>query len=227
MNHDLERRIAIARMAEQSAQHRKDQRNAEQQQQIAHHAVDGDIMTRHLGELFSDVFARPVPLPTPAARPEIQQESPFAVEMRLAELDPEQRKNPPVPLQWQQATIHLPEPAVPPSPMEARAAEASPGDALAEVESRLSFIAEAVTPSPDVAVRRAYRDLPGEQRNFLTTRIEAEDFMPGYFTARGFDQDYLSVLIGAALASRLKDAQRLDPGMTPDALLQTLLALNP
>lgn len=100
---------------------------------------------------------------------------------------------------------------------------ASADDLFDTLAQRLQATPEAVTPSPDTDLRRLYRNLPGDARQRIADAIQASDYgLPGYFTARGFGDDYTAVLIGAALARRLDDARRLDPSVTPAALLDAM-----
>lgn len=111
-------------------------------------------------------------------------------------------------------------------PMETRTRqEAISAEALFEqMQARLAATPEAVSLPPETLLRRAYRELPGAQRDALAAKVEAEDFgLAGYFTARNFGQDYVSVLVGHSLAKRYADAVRLQPGLSPADLLQQMI----
>lgn len=122
-----------------------------------------------------------------------------------------------------------PEPVAAPAlmpAMETRARqEAMTAEALfQQMESRMQATPEVVSVSPEVTLRRAFRELPGAQREALAAKVEAEDFgLSGYFAARNFSDDYRAVLVGHSLAKRYADAVRLQPDLSPDALLQQML----
>ena len=117
-----------------------------------------------------------------------------------------------------------PQPA-PPQETRARQIElaGSAEDLFQRLEQRLQTTAEAVELPPDARLRRALRELPGSAREALAKRIEEQDYgLEGYFDSRGFNHDYRAVLVGSALARRFQDAQRLDPSLTPEAMLQAM-----
>jgi hypothetical protein len=93
------------------------------------------------------------------------------------------------------------------------------------MESRLRATVEITELPADVQLRRAFRDLPGGQREAIAKLIEAQDFgLPGYFDSRNFGEDYVSVLVSSALARRFADAARLQPDLSPAQLLEQISA---
>jgi len=115
--------------------------------------------------------------------------------------------------------------AAPPQETRTRQIElaGSAEDLFARLEQRLQTTAEAVELPPDARLRRAFRELPGSVREALESKVQREDFgMSDYFDGRGFDLDYRAVLVGSALARRFQDAQRLQPDLTPEGMLQAM-----
>jgi hypothetical protein len=114
-------------------------------------------------------------------------------------------------------------PVADPSPQARRMGSAEElFDAMAQ---RLSATVEISELPPDVQLRRAFRELPGGQREAIAKLIEAQDFgLPGYFDSRNFGPDYVAVLVSSALARRFADAQRLQPDLSPAALLEQITA---
>ncbi len=97
---------------------------------------------------------------------------------------------------------------------------------FAEMEQRLQVTPERVDLPPDALLRRAFRELPGSQREAIAGLIEQQDFagLPGFLsTSRGVSEDYLATLVSGALARRHADAARLQPGLTPQELLASVL----
>lgn len=86
---------------------------------------------------------------------------------------------------------------------------------------------EAVTAPPPVstagAIRQALQQISGADLEQLTARIEAEDYgMPGYLGR--YDPHYQRALLVAVIERRLADAQRLQPDLTPAALVEAMKA---
>lgn len=173
-----------------------------------------------LEDAFRDAFkSQPYQAPPPPQHGQPPQESPWDRIIRTLGDD-----DTPRPPQADPEPVPAPVPVAP--PMETRARqEALTAEALfQQMEQRLTATPEAVTLPPDVVLRRAFRELPGAQREALAKVIEAQDYgMPGYFDGRAFSDDYRAVLVGTALSRRFQDAQRLDPSLTPDGLLSQML----
>lgn len=216
---NLETRIAKAAMVEQLAQNRAKALAAEQN--TAPPVTDHHHEMR-TSELFREQFGhgRQAPAADPGPRRwETPQERPWDGLMRLAADDdaphpPELSVLPPVP------------PAPEPPPEETRARQLGTAEELfAAMEQRLSHTPEAANLPADVQIRRAFRDLPGAQREAIAAMIESQDFgLPGYFASRNMQPDYVAALVGSALARRFADAQRLQPELTPAELLQQITA---
>lgn len=121
--------------------------------------------------------------------------------------------------------VHAPvAPPVPPEETRTRQEAISAESLFEQMQARLAATPEAVSLPPETLLRRAYRELPGAQRDALAAKVEAEDFgLAGYFSARNFGPDYVSVLVGHGLAQRYADAVRLQPGLSPADLLQQML----
>jgi hypothetical protein len=119
-----------------------------------------------------------------------------------------------------------PAPAVPPvvepSP---QARRLSADEVFAEIERAMAHTPEAQALPADVQLRRQFRALPGSQREAIAKLIESQDYaLTGYFDGRNFSEDYRATLVGSALARRLADAQRLQPDLSPAALLEQIAA---
>lgn len=96
---------------------------------------------------------------------------------------------------------------------------------FAEIERAMAHTPEAQALPADVQLRRQFRALPGSQREAIAKLIESQDYaLTGYFDGRNFSEDYRATLVGSALARRLADAQRLQPDLSPAALLEQIAA---
>lgn len=222
---NLETQIAKAAMVEQLAQNRAKALAAERNTAPAATDQHREMRT---SDLFREQFGhgRQAPAADPGPRRwETPQDRPWdslmrlAADMRHAADDdaphpPELSVLPPVP------------PAPEPPPEETRVRQLGSADELfAAMEQRLSHTPEAANLPADVQIRRAYRDLPGSQREAIAALVEREDFqLPGYFASRNMQGDYVAALVGSALARRFADAQRLQPELTPAELLQQITA---
>jgi len=211
MTRDLQKTIALAQWAEQQQQQRDAAHAAERQ---AGPAATDEHRQMRTADLFHQTFghSRQEP-PRPPAATDHPQDRPWSSALRLAADD-----DAPAPPEAPAA------PAPPPvPPQETRARQTSADDLFAAMQQRLSYVPEAATLPPDAQLRRAFRELPGGDRERIAARIEAEDFgMAGYFAGRNFSGDYVSVLVGSALARRFADAQRLQPDLTPAELLRQI-----
>lgn len=210
-----EKRAAFAAMVQQQHERRQAQYTAERE---AAATVKPEDQERRLGDLFRDAFV-PSNEPVRYERQEHHRQNVWDNALHLASDD--DVPSPPV-----APPAVVPDP-LPPEETRARqiAIVGSADDLFTAMEQRLSTTPEAVQPSPDALLRRAFRELPGAQREALAAIVEAEDYaLPGYFASRGFGDDYAAVLVGTALARRFSDAARLDPTITPAAMLQAMLS---
>lgn len=175
--------------------------------------------TGKVSDLFAEAFQpRPATIRPREDRPV---ESPWDSALRLGQDD-----DAPRPPQADPEPVAPPAPVVTPvPPEETRARQTQTAeDLFSALEQRLTATPEAVAVGPDVQLRRLFRELPGAQREALAAKVEAEDFgLSGYFSARNFGPDYVSVLVGHSLAKRYADAVRLQPDLDPAALLQQML----
>jgi hypothetical protein len=178
-------------------------------------AATADHHTMPTGDLFSEVFARPTVTKHWGNRGAVPAESPWTDALRLAATDDDA----PHPPESAPASAE-PAPAPPPAETRVRA-----DDLFQQMESRLQATVEITDLPADVQLRRAYRELPGGQREAIAKLIEAQDFgLAGYFDSRNFGADYVAVLVGSALARRFADAQRLQPDLSPAQLLEQISA---
>jgi hypothetical protein len=86
---------------------------------------------------------------------------------------------------------------------------------------------ESITTDPampvEIRLRQAFRNLPGDQREALVAQIEQQDFgFPGYLGK--YQEAYALTLVSDALTRRFADLKRLQPDVTPDDLLQQMVA---
>lgn len=204
-------RYAKARFVKDLQARRDAQLAAERQ--AAPQATDADREAR-----LSDAFRAAFQPKAAAVRPRVEhpRESVWDSALRLGQDDDAPR--PP------QVDPEPVAPEVPPEETRARQQSITAEDLFASLEQRLQATPEAVELPPEVRLRRAFRELPGAQREALAAKVEAEDYgMRSYFSARGLSADYVSVLVGHSLAKRYADAVRLQPDLSPDALLQAML----
>lgn len=75
----------------------------------------------------------------------------------------------------------------------------------------------------EIRLRRQFKNLPGDQREALVAQIEQQDYGQAGWLSK-YQPDYQNVLIGDALARRFADLRRLQPDVTPDDLLQQMVA---
>jgi hypothetical protein len=214
----LENRVAMARMVQQVADNRAASLAAEKN---AAPTVTPEQQEMSTSQLFRQQFGHQRE-PKHYDRQEAPRESTWDALLRAGADDDTPR--PPEP-----ATVPLvapqPEPAPEPPAEETRARQTGSADELfTHLEARLSHTPEAVNLPPDVQLRRAFRELPGTQREQIAKLIEREDFgLVGYFDGRNFQPDYVAVLVGSALGKRFADAQRLQPELTPAQLLEQII----
>jgi hypothetical protein len=174
--------------------------------------------TTRLPDLFADAFGHQSEVKH-YAREATAPERPWDRALALAADDDAPR--PPGPA-GEPAPAAVP-PVAEPSPQARRMGSAE--ELFDEMEQRLSATVEVTELPPDVQLRRAFRELPGGQREAIAKLIEAQDFgLPGYFDSRNFGPDYVAVLVSSALARRFADAQRLQPDLSPAALLEQITA---
>lgn len=217
MTRPIENRVAMARMVQQVAENRAASLAAEQQ---AAPTTTAEQMEMPTSELFRQQFGHQRE-PRRWEREEHPPESPWDGLLRYGADDDAPR--PPEPATVPQ--LAPPPASEPETPaQETRARQTGSADELfATLEAKLSATAEAVTLAPDVQLRRAFRDLPGGQREQIAKLIEREDYgLPGYFDGRNFGEDYRAVLVGSALGKRFADAQRLQPDLSPAELLRQI-----
>lgn len=216
---------AFAAFTEQMAQDRA-ARIAKEQTTVQPAAAEQQ--TTRLPDLFADAFgsSRQQPDPGPGPRRwEVPQQRPWDRALALAADDDAPRPPGPAGEPAPAAVPPVP-PVVEPSP---QARRLSADEVFAEIEAAMSHTVEITELPPDVQLRRAYRELPGGQREAIARLIEAQDFgLVDYFTSRNFGEDYRATLVASALARRFADAQRLQPDLSPAALLeQVAAAANP
>jgi hypothetical protein len=177
-----------------------------------------------LGDLFAEAFTgtRQEPDPGPGPRRwESPQQRPWDAALALAADDDAPRPPGPAGEPAPAAVPPVP-PVVDDSP---QARRMSADEVFQEMEQRLTATVEVTELPPDVQLRRAFRDLPGGQREAIAKLIESEDFgLPGYFDSRNFGPDYVATLVASALARRFADAARLQPDLSPAALLEQITA---
>jgi hypothetical protein len=184
-------------------------------------AATAEHQEMKLSDLFSEQFAKPTETRHWGDRGTVSQESPWDAALRLAATDDDVPSRP--------AADPEPRPAVAEQlpPQETRARQLGTAEDLFQaMEQRLQPAAVEITELPaDVQLRRAFRELPGGQREAIAKLIEAQDFgLPGYFDSRNFGEDYVSVLVSSALARRFADAARLQPDLSPAQLLEQISA---
>lgn len=211
-----EKRAAFAAMTQQRHDARQAQYNAERDAAATAQPEDQE---KRLSDLFREAFVPSVE-PTRYDRPVHQMESVWDSALRLA--DDDDAPAPPAP------PLESPPPAAPapiaaePPVEETRTRVLSADELFAELSRQMATTPETVPLSGDVAVRQAFRELPGPQRIALERLVEAQDYMEGYFAHRS-TPDHTMVLVGSALARRYRDAVKLQPEVTPQALLSMLL----
>ena len=178
--------------------------------------------TTRLPDLFADAFGHQSE-PKHYAREATAPERPWATALALAVDDDAPRPPGPAGEPAPAAVPPVP-PVAEPSPQARRMGSAE--DLFTEMEQRLQPPAVEISELPaDVQLRRAFRELPGGQREAIAKLIEAQDFgLPGYFDSRNFGEDYVSVLVSSALARRFADAARLQPDLSPAQLLEQIAA---
>lgn len=215
---DIQKQAAFAAMTEQHHQARAAALAAEQAR--AGGATDEHREMRS-SDLFKQAFTgtRQQPDAGPGERRwDAPQQRPWDAALRLGADDDAPR--PPGPA-GEPAPAAVP-PVVEPSP---QARRLSADEVFAEIERAMAHTPEAQALPADVQLRRQFRDLPGGQREAITRLIEAQDYaLSGYFDGRNFSEDYRATLVGSALARRLADAQRLQPDLSPAALLEQITA---
>ena len=190
-------------------------------EQAAVQPASTDQQNMKTSELFADAFARQSEVKH-YGRDAAPVERPWDAALRLAATDDDVPTRP--------AADPEPGPAgaeqlAPPQETRARQL-GSAEDLFQAMEQRLKPAAVEITELPaDVQLRRAFRELPGGQREAIAKLIEAQDFgLPGYFDSRNFGEDYVSVLVSSALARRFADAARLQPDLSPAQLLEQITA---
>lgn len=215
---DTRKQAAYAAMVEQRHQARAASIASEQ-------ARPGGATDEHreqrLGDLFRESFgaSRQQPDRGPGERRwEAPQQRPWDAALQLAADDDAPRPPETAPVA---AAPAAPLP-VEPSP---QARRLSADEVFSEIERAMAHTVEAQSLPLDVQLRRQFRELPGSQREAITRLIESQDFgLSGYFDGRNFGPDYVSVLVGSALARRFADAQRLQPDLSPAVLLEQITA---
>jgi hypothetical protein len=209
---DLDKQLAYARMSRDISDRRQAEQAAAAQSGPEVTAEQREMRT---GDLFRETFGHKRIEPQ-APGPDRPQDRPWDAALRLADDDtpapPEAPEQP------------LPVVLTPPEETRARQSSLSAEDLFAAMEQRLSITPEAATLPPEVAARRAFRELPGPDRDRLAALVEQQDYgMVGYFDGRNLPDDYRAFLVGSALAKRLQDARRLQPDLSPDALVRAML----
>ena len=221
---DIQKQAAYAAMTEQRHQDRAAALAAEQAR--AGGATD-DHREMRSSDLFKQAFTgtRQQPDAGPGERRwEAPQQRPWDAALSLVDDD---APRPPAPAaEPAPAAAPTAPPVVEPSP---QARRLSADEVFAEIERAMAHTPEAQALPADVQLRRQFRALPGSQREAITRLIEAQDYaLSGYFDGRNFSEDYRATLVASALARRLADAQRLQPDLSPAALLeQVAAAANP
>lgn len=219
---NLETRLAWARFTEQHHQERGKRLAAKQEPPTVatdeHREMKNELLFR---ESFGHARKEP-PADLGQRRWEVPQERPWDRALRLATAGTDDDA-PRVP----EPSVPAPVPAVTElPPQETRARQLGTAEELFDAMARrLQHTPEAATLPPDVQIRRAFRDLPGSQREAIAAKVEAEDYaLPGYFAARNYGDDYTASLVSSALAKRYADARRLQPELSPTELLQQIAA---
>lgn len=201
------------------------QRHEERAAQYARERASAPTVTAdHQTALLSDVFresfghSRSKPDPGPGERRwERPKERPWDSALRLFADDDTPR--PPEPAATGTEPAAAPPPPVPP----VQETRVRADEVFASIEARMQPTVEVTDLPPDAQLRRAYRELPGSVREKIAATVEAQDYgLVGYFAGRNFGPDYVSVLVGSALARRFADAQRLQPDLTPAELLRQI-----
>jgi hypothetical protein len=217
MNSNSEKAAALAGLLQQHTTRRAAEIAAEQ---AAIQPANTDQQSMKTSELFADAFARQSEVKH-YGRDAAPTERPWDAALRLAATDDDVPTRP--------AADPEPGPAgaeqlAPPQETRARQL-GSAEDLFQAMEQRLRATVEITELPPDVQLRRAFRELPGGQREAIAKLIEAQDFgLPGYFDSRNFGEDYVSVLVSSALARRFADAARLQPDLSPAQLLEQITA---
>lgn len=209
---DTEKQIAYAQMAKGINDRRQAEQSAAAQSGPEVTAEQREMRTP---ELFHDAFGgKRIEPQVPG--PDRPQERPWDAALRLADDDtPQPPEAPEQP---------LPVVITPPEETRARQSSLSAEDLFAAMQARLSITPEQASIPPEVAARRAFRELPGADRDRLTALIEQQDYgMAGYFDGRNMPDDYRAFLVGSALAKRLQDARRLQPDMGAADLVRAML----
>jgi hypothetical protein len=217
MNSNSDKAAALAGLMQQHASRRAAAIAAEQ---AAVQPASTDQQNMKTSELFADAFARQSEVKH-YGRDAAPVERPWDAALRLAAADDDVPTRP--------AADPEPGPAgaeqlAPPQETRARQL-GSAEDLFQAMEQRLRATVEITELPADVQLRRAFRELPGGQREAIAKLIEAQDFgLPGYFDSRNFGEDYVSVLVSSALARRFADAARLQPDLSPAQLLEQIAA---
>lgn len=232
---NTQKQAAKAAFTEQLAQARA---AAIAREQAAVQPATADNQTERLGDLFKTAFgsSRQQPDSGPGPRRwDAPQERPWDRALALAADDDAPRPPGPAGEQFgkgapvsadlrepgQAASTPAP-PVVEPSP---QARRLSADEVFGQIEAAMAHTVEITELPADVQLRRAYRELPGGQREAIARLIEAQDFgLVDYFTSRNFGEDYRATLVASALARRFADAQRLQPDLSPAALLEQVAA---
>jgi hypothetical protein len=217
MNSNSDKAAALAGLMQQHASRRAAAIAAEQ---AAVQPASTDQQNMKTSELFADAFARQSEVKH-YGRDAAPVERPWDAALRLAAADDDVPTRPaadpdPGPAGAEQLA----------PPQETRARQlGSAEDLFQAMEQRLRATVEITELPADVQLRRAFRELPGGQREAIAKLIEAQDFgLPGYFDSRNFGEDYVSVLVSSALARRFADAARLQPDLSPAQLLEQIAA---
>lgn len=213
---NIEKQAAFAQMTQAIHDRRQAEQSASAQ---SLQPVTAEQHEMKNSELFHQSFGHKR-ITEPAARVEHPRENTWDRALRLAATDDDAPRPP--------ETTDVPAMPVvvtpPPEETRARQTSLSAADLFAQMEQRLTVTPEATTLPPEVAARRAYRELPGADRERLAALIQEQDYgMAGYFDGRNLPEDYRAFLVGSALAKRLQDARRLQPELSPGDLLRAML----
>jgi hypothetical protein len=218
-----EKSAAFAQLTEQLHQARTARHASEQ---AAAQTATPQQQEGKLSDLFSEVFAKPTVTHYHPRQEAATPERIWDQALRLVASDDDAPQVPTATAEPAPAGAEPAPGAVAPPAEETRARQAGSADELFErMQQQLTATAEITDLPADVQLRRAFRELPGSQREAIAKLIEAQDFgLPGYFDSRNFGPDYVAVLVSSALARRFSDAQRLQPGLSPAQLLEQISA---
>jgi hypothetical protein len=212
---NIEKQAAFAQMT-QAIHERRQATHAAETQSLPPVTAEQHEMKN--SELFRQSFGHKK-ITEPAARVEHPKENTWDRALRLAVTDDDAPRPPET-----TDVPALPVVLTPPEETRARQTGLSAADLFQAMEQRLTVTPEATPVPPEVAARRAYRELPGADRERLAAIIQEQDYgMPGYFDGRNLPEDYRAFLVGSALAKRLQDARRLQPELSPSDLLRAML----